>query len=280
MVNLTRALETQLQVQEFLYHEAELLDRRRFRDWLNILADDFIYKMPARHTVYWKSLDDEFEDLEHGMMYFDEDKESMSTRVYKLETNTAWAEVPPSRTRRLITNVRVKQSSGHARIMSEVRRGTSVRLYLPRHHMDFTVEPAKPGPDLVEGGAERVLLVEDDDMVRSFAAAQLRELGYQVTLAENGVIARGILRRGKRFDLIVTDVVMPGGVGGREVAQIAIQQQPDVKVLFISGYTRDAILQHGRVDPGLRLLSKPFTRAQLARAVREALGVPAPADQA
>ena len=112
MVNLTRALETQLQVQEFLFHEAELLDRRRFRDWLNILADDFIYKMPARHTVYWKSLDEEYEDLDHGMMYFDEDKESMSTRVYKLETNTAWAEVPPSRTRRLITNVRVKQDHG------------------------------------------------------------------------------------------------------------------------------------------------------------------------
>jgi 3-phenylpropionate/cinnamic acid dioxygenase small subunit len=112
VVNLTRALETRLQVEDFLYHEAELLDRRRFRDWLNILADDFIYKMPARHTVYWKSIDEEYEDLDHGMLYFDETKETMATRVYKLETNTAWAETPPSRTRRLITNVRVKQDHG------------------------------------------------------------------------------------------------------------------------------------------------------------------------
>ena len=66
------------------------LDRRRFRDWLEVLADDFVYKMPARHTVYWKSLDEEFEDLDHGMQYFDENKESMSTRVYKLDTNMAW----------------------------------------------------------------------------------------------------------------------------------------------------------------------------------------------
>ncbi|WP_119420923.1 ATP-binding protein [Desertibaculum subflavum] len=171
----------------------------------------------------------------------------------------------------------VKQSSGHAEIVSEVGRGTSVRLYLPRHTAEAAPEPATPEPGQVEGGAERILLVEDDDMVRGFAATQLRELGYHVTLAENGVIARGILRAGQRFDLVVTDVVMPGGVGGREVAEIAAQQQPDVKVLFISGYTRDAILQHGRVDPGLRLLSKPFTRAGLARAVREALAVPAPA---
>ncbi len=113
MVSLSRNLETQLLVQEFLYHEAELLDRRRFRDWLELLSDDFTYKMPARHTVYWKPLDDEYEDLNHGMLYFDETKESMATRVYKLETNTAWAEVPPSRTRRLITNVRVKSDDGN-----------------------------------------------------------------------------------------------------------------------------------------------------------------------
>ncbi len=112
MVSLSRSLETMLMVQEFLYHEAELLDRRQFHDWLDLLADDFTYKMPTRHTVYWKTLDEEFDDLNTGMLYFDETKESMSTRVYKLETGTAWAEVPPSRTRRLITNVRVKRDDG------------------------------------------------------------------------------------------------------------------------------------------------------------------------
>ena len=109
MVSLSRQLETQLLVQEFLFHEAELLDRRRFRDWLDLLADDFTYKVPTRHTVYWKTLEEEFDDINTGMLYFDETKETMTTRVAKLETNTAWAETPPSRTRRLITNVRVKR---------------------------------------------------------------------------------------------------------------------------------------------------------------------------
>jgi biphenyl 2,3-dioxygenase beta subunit len=112
MVSLSRQLETQLQVQEFLFHEAELLDRRRFRDWLDLLAEDFTYKVPVRQTVYWRSLEEEFDDLQHGMQYFDDTKETMTTRVAKLETNTAWAEVPPSRTRRLITNVRVKSDDG------------------------------------------------------------------------------------------------------------------------------------------------------------------------
>ena len=112
MVNISRSLETQLQVQEFLFHEAELLDRRRHREWLELLAEDFSYKMPVRHTVYWKSLEEEFDDLATGMLYFDENKETMTTRVAKIETGTAWAEVPPSRTRRLITNVRVKSDDG------------------------------------------------------------------------------------------------------------------------------------------------------------------------
>ena len=112
MVSLSRQLETQLQVQDFLFQEAELLDRRRFREWLDLLAEDLTYKVPVRQTVYWKTLEEEFDDLEHGMQYFDDTKETMTTRVAKLETNTAWAEVPPSRTRRLITNVRVKSDDG------------------------------------------------------------------------------------------------------------------------------------------------------------------------
>lgn len=112
MTALPAELETFLRVQQFLYHEAELLDRRRFRDWLALLAEDFSYKVPARHTVYRASLEDEFEDPARGMHYFDETLDTMTTRVAKLETNTAWAEVPPSRTRRLVTNVRVKSDDG------------------------------------------------------------------------------------------------------------------------------------------------------------------------
>lgn len=112
MLDLSNDIETTLRVQQFLYHEAELLDRRRLRDWLDLLADDLVYRVPVRHTRYWKSLEEEFDDPS-GMHYFDETKESMTTRVAKVETNTAWAEVPPSRTRRLITNVRVKSDDGN-----------------------------------------------------------------------------------------------------------------------------------------------------------------------
>ena len=126
MVSLSRRLETLLLVQEFLVHEAELLDRRRFRAWLDLLADDLTYKAPVRQTVYppprrpdappeqgaLGDIEAEFDDLAHGMHYFDETKESLTVRVAKLETNTAWAEVPPSRTRRLVTNVRVQQDDG------------------------------------------------------------------------------------------------------------------------------------------------------------------------
>lgn len=109
---LSKNLETQLLAQEFLFHEAELLDRRQHRDWLDLLAEDITYRVPARHTVYWKTLEEEFAEKDSGMQYFDETKETLSARVFKLETNVAWAEVPPSRTRRLISNVRVKSDNG------------------------------------------------------------------------------------------------------------------------------------------------------------------------
>jgi biphenyl 2,3-dioxygenase beta subunit len=109
---LSEDLETQLRVQNFLFMEAELLDGRRFREWLELLTDDIDYKCPARQTLYSDAPDAGISSSPLEIFYFDEIKETLEARVAKLETNTAWAEVPPSRTRRLITNVRIKRDVG------------------------------------------------------------------------------------------------------------------------------------------------------------------------
>ena len=111
MVALTEDLLTQLRVQNFLFHEAELLDHRQNRDWLALIADDIQYRVPARQTLYNATLDEEFSQTNLGIYYMDETKETLTARVAKLETNTAWAEYPPSRTRRLVTNVQVNQAT-------------------------------------------------------------------------------------------------------------------------------------------------------------------------
>lgn len=112
MVSLSKSLETQLLVQEFLFAEAEILDQRRLREWLDLLTDDVTYRIPARHTLSGKSVDGEFTDQAREIMFMDEIKETLAARVAKLSEPTSWAETPPSRTRRLITNVRVKSDDG------------------------------------------------------------------------------------------------------------------------------------------------------------------------
>lgn len=111
MVAIDEDLLLQLRVQNFLFREAELLDHRQNREWLALIADDIQYKVPARETLYNATLEEEFSRTDLGMYYMDETKETLTARVAKLETNMAWAEYPPSRTRRLVTNVQVKQSS-------------------------------------------------------------------------------------------------------------------------------------------------------------------------
>lgn len=165
----------------------------------------------------------------------------------------------------------VKQSGGHIKIYSEVGEGTTVRMYLPRSADSVPVArraTAVPAP--VKSG-ERVLLVEDDLLVLAYAREQLSLLGYAVTAAASGSEAMECLRRGDEIDLLLTDVVMPGGMSGRELADEASALRPGLKVLFSSGYTENAIVHQGRLDPGVRLLAKPYRRAELARRVREAL---------
>jgi PAS domain S-box-containing protein len=166
-----------------------------------------------------------------------------------------------------------KQSGGNLKIYSEVGHGTTVRLYMPRHAAEPAAAAAESramAPEQPRGG-ETILLVEDDPLVRNFVALQLRDLGYRVIEAANGPQARDLLDGDAAIDLLLTDVVMPGGVTGLQVADAAKRRRPNLKTLFTSGYTENSIVHQGRLDAGVHFLSKPFRRQELATKVREAL---------
>jgi PAS domain S-box-containing protein len=165
----------------------------------------------------------------------------------------------------------IKQSAGHVKIRSEPGEGTSVTLYLPRA-VEPSGESSGNGPDAeLVGGSERILLVEDDDIVRSFVCGELEELGYTVVGVADGPRAMRALQREGEFDLLFTDVIMPGGMNGRELAEAARALRPDLPVLFTSGYTEDALVDHGRLEGGVHLLHKPYRRAELAAKIRQVL---------
>jgi PAS domain S-box-containing protein len=168
----------------------------------------------------------------------------------------------------------VKQSGGHIKIYSEEGHGTSIKLYLPRAsgQAQPVVEPAPAASQ--ETGHESILVVEDDRMVRDYVVAQLRSLGYAATAASSGAEALAMIDAGAAPDLLFTDVIMPGGVNGRDLADQVLARRPAIKVLFTSGYTETAIVHHGRLDPGVLLLAKPYRKVDLARMVRKALAAP------
>ena len=168
----------------------------------------------------------------------------------------------------------IKQSGGHIRVYSERGHGTTVKIYLPRFYGPLpdndtgTVSRATP----VCGGDETVLVCEDDDKVRAYTVDVLKELGYRVMEADNGAAALKALEMASEpIDLLFTDVILPGGMTGADIAQQARAQQPGLRILFATGYARNAIIHHGRLDPGVELLTKPFTYAELATKVREML---------
>ncbi|MFN3613769.1 MAG: ATP-binding protein, partial [Rubrimonas sp.] len=165
-----------------------------------------------------------------------------------------------------------KQSRGHVKIYSEQGQGTTVRLYLPRAHQGEDIGAARETAEDVEGGGETILLAEDDAMVRNHGADLLRQLGYRVIAVADAAAALDALGGPETVDLLFTDVVMPGGMNGRELANRARALRPDLPVLFTSGYTENAIVHHGRLDPGVILLAKPYRRRELAAKVRQALG--------
>ncbi len=164
----------------------------------------------------------------------------------------------------------IKQSGGHVRLYSEVGLGTTVKLYLP---VSEQAEARSEAADVkaVRGAGETVLVAEDDDGVRASVVTQLTELGYRVVAVADGEAALDILRRGERVDLLFTDVVMPGAVNGRVLADRARELSPALAVVFTSGYNENAIIHNGRLDEGVTLLSKPYRLAQLADTVRGAI---------
>ena len=164
----------------------------------------------------------------------------------------------------------VKQSGGHIKLYSELGHGTTIKLYMPRaveaESMDAKVEM---GP--IEGGTETILVVEDDAEVRTTVVEMVSELGYRVLKAVDAASALVILESGVPIELLFTDVVMPGPVRSPELARQAKALHPDIEVLFTSGYTENAIVHGGRLDAGVQLLSKPYSREELARKVRQLL---------
>jgi CheY-like chemotaxis protein len=163
-----------------------------------------------------------------------------------------------------------RQSKGHVKIYSELGRGTTVRLYLPRAtHEEELIVPDDAAGDV--GGAETVLVVEDDVQVRELAVTSLRERGYTVVEAANGHEAVTVLDTDSHIDLVLTDMVMPGAMTGKEVAEHAIKVRPGVKVLFTSGYADASVMRNGLVKAGARFLSKPYRGGQLAATVRALL---------
>jgi CheY-like chemotaxis protein len=170
----------------------------------------------------------------------------------------------------------VKQTGGHLKIYSEPGQGTTVKLYFPRsYEAQAPVSPVHGGP--VRGGDETILVVEDDPAVQATVVEMLGSLGYRVLKADNAESALGVLNSGLPIDMLFTDVVMPGTLRSPELARQAKILHPGIAVLFTSGYTQNAIMHGGRLDPGVELLSKPYGREQLARKVRHLLSARAQA---
>jgi PAS domain S-box-containing protein len=163
----------------------------------------------------------------------------------------------------------IKQSAGHIKIYSEEGHGTTVKMYLP---------PATGAPEPIEtasaptvvGGRETILVVEDDKLVREYVLTQLHSLGYVTLDAANAAEAMAIVNAAHEFDLLFTDVIMPG-LNGRQLADEMLKVRPALKVLFTSGYTENAIIHHGRLDEGVLLLAKPYRKSDMAIMIRKAL---------
>ena len=167
----------------------------------------------------------------------------------------------------------MKQSGGHVKIYSERGEGTTIKLYLPRHYGEEKIAAVEEPAGSDRGRGETILIVEDDEGVRQYASEILRDLNYQVIEAKDAASALRLLEADKPFDLMLTDVVLPGK-NGRELADEVARRRPEVKVVFMTGYSRNAIVHQGRLDPGTELISKPLIEATVARKIRQVLDAP------
>ena len=164
----------------------------------------------------------------------------------------------------------IRQSAGHIKIHSEEGRGTTIRMYLPPGNIE-TVAGDSVEPATIEGGHETILVVEDDRLVRDYVLTQLHSLGYATLQAADATEALAIVSAGEPFDLLFTDVIVPGQMNGRQLADEVQKTRPNLKVVYTSGYTEDAVIHHGRLDSDVLLLAKPYRKSDLARALRKAL---------
>ena len=162
----------------------------------------------------------------------------------------------------------VKQSNGHINISSEVGHGTTVRIYLPS--VVGVAAPAEASSN-IEGGRETILVVEDDPLVRKLVVGQIKSLGYATLVVVNAAEALAVLEGPQQIDLLFTDMIMPGSMNGRQLADVALRHRAALKVLFTSGYSQGTIIHHGQLDAGAFLLEKPFRKLDLARILRAAI---------
>src|SRR5712664_3961251 len=164
----------------------------------------------------------------------------------------------------------VKQSNGHIKIDSEEGRGTTVRIYLPQA-VGAAASAELPSRSSVAGGRETILVVEDDHLVRTFVVGQIQSLGYATLAAVNAAEALVVIDSPTEIDLLFTDMIMPGSMNGRQLADQALQRRSSLKILFTSGYSNEAIIHHGQLAAGVLLLAKPYRKSDLARMIRAAL---------
>ena len=164
-----------------------------------------------------------------------------------------------------------RQSGGHVKIYSEVGIGTTLKLYLPRSDNTAPQIEAIPIRRVAPNGNKTIVVVEDDEDMRALAVAQLGRLGYTTLAAADGRQGLELIERHDEVAVLLTDLTLPGGLAGREVAALAMARRPNLRVVYMSGYTEDAVIQQGRLDPGIRMLQKPFRQEELAAQIDAAL---------
>jgi CheY-like chemotaxis protein len=165
-----------------------------------------------------------------------------------------------------------RQSGGQVRIYSEVGQGTTIKIYLPRHYGEEEGVPEAPSAQLLpDQRGQTVLLVDDEAAIRMLAAEMLQDMGCTAIEAADGAAAMTVLESNAKIDLLVSDVGLSGGMNGRQLAELARLQRPDLKVLFITGFAENALIRNGILEPGMQVMTKPFTLDSFTGRVRELL---------
>jgi CheY-like chemotaxis protein len=164
----------------------------------------------------------------------------------------------------------VKQSGGHVKIYSEPGHGTTIKIYLPRFYGAEEAAESEGARTAAGGQGQTILVVEDEDHVRQLTSESLRELGYRVLAANGAANALRLLDANPEIALLFTDIVMPD-MNGRKLADEAVKRRPGLRVIYTTGFTRNAVVHNGVLDPGVNFLPKPFTLQQLAEKIREVL---------